>query len=162
MKQPPKILPLLCSLGVSFIPIPAYSQTCTINNTSKGSLILFNPSQLLANAQTGEPGNINITCSAGTTLTITNVTNNGTPSPIDDVVDGVFAAIRSGNNTIVRGEISPSKKISPAHPPGRGVIQTVPIINKDYAIDLAVFRNAPQLLPPGSYAYRVEILLTPQ
>ena len=163
MKKPPKIFPLIFGVGVTFIAIPAYSQACTVNNTSNGSLTLSNPSQLVANDQVGTPGNLNITCSAGTTFTITNVINNGTPSAINNLVDGVFAAIRSGNNIIARGEISPSGNINPAHPPGtNSVIQTAPIIDQEYAIDLSVFITAPQLLPAGSYAYRVNILLTPQ
>ncbi|TAE60148.1 MAG: hypothetical protein EAZ87_06960 [Nostocales cyanobacterium] len=130
---------------------------------SNGSLTLSNPSQLVANEQVGIPGNLNITCSAGTTFTITNVINNGTASTINNAVDGVFASIRKGTNIIVRGEISPSGNINPAHPPGTSsLVQTAPIIDQDYAIDLSVFRTAPQLLPAGSYVYRVNILLTPQ
>ena len=163
MRKLPKILPLFCSVGVSFIAFPAYSQTCTINNMSNGLLTLSNPSQLLANEQVGTPGNINITCSAWKNFTIISVINNGTPSAINNAVDGVFAAIRSGTNIIARGEVSPSGNINPANPPGTSsVIQTAPIIDQNYAIDLSVLRTAPQLLPAGNYAYRVNILLTPQ
>lgn len=163
MKKPPKMLFLFCGFGVSFSTIPAYSQSCNINSVSNGTLTASTPFQLKADDTVGISGNINITCSAGTTFTITSVTNNGTPSAINNVVDGVFAGIRSGSNIIARGEISPSGAISPAHPPGvASVIQIAPITDKNYAVDLSVFKNPPQFLPAGTYIYRVNVLLTPQ
>jgi hypothetical protein len=163
MSKPPKILPLFCWFGISFSSLPAYGQTCVVNSVSNGVLTVSTPFQLLANNTVGTPGNINITCSAGTTFTIISVINNGTPSAINNAVDGVFAAIRSGTNIIVTGEVSPSASINPSNPPGiASVIQTAPITNKDYAIDLSIFRNPPQFLPAGTYTYRINILLTPQ
>lgn len=163
MKKPPKIPALLCFFGVSFAAMPAHSQTCVVNSVSNGALTLSTPSQLLANDSVGTPGNINITCSAGVTFTITSVTNNGTPSAINNAVDGVFVLLRSGINAIARGEVSPSGSINPSNPPGiASLIQTAPITNKDYSVDLSVFRTYSQLLPAGSYAYRVNIILTPQ
>ena len=163
MKKPLSILPLLCGIGAIFLTMPAYSQTCEVNSVSNGTLIASNFSQLLANDTVGIPGNINVSCSAGVTFTITSITNNGTPSAINNVVDGVFAAIRSGTHTIARGEVSPSASIKPSHPPGiAGLIQTAPIIDQDYAVDLSIFRTQSQFLPAGSYAYRVNILITPQ
>ncbi|WP_147337333.1 hypothetical protein [Nostoc sphaeroides] len=143
--------------------MPAYSQTCVVNSVSNGALTVSNLSQLLANDAVGTPANINVSCSAGTTFTITSVTNKGTPSAMNNVVDGVFAAIRSGSNTIARGEVSPSGSINPSNPPGiASAIQTAPIVNKDYAVDLSIFRTLSQLLPAGTYTYQVNILLTPQ
>jgi hypothetical protein len=163
MNKPPKILPLFCWFGISFSALPAYSQTCVVNSVRNGALTVSTPFKLLANNTVGTPGNINITCSASTTFTITSVSNNGTPSAINNVIDGVFAEIRSATNTVVKGEVSPSTSINPSNPPGiASVIQTAPITNKDYAVDLSIFRNPPQFLPAGSYAYRINILLTPQ
>jgi hypothetical protein len=162
IRKPFKLLFLLW--GLSLVANPAYSEeTCTVNSFSNGTLSVATQSELLSNETVGQPGKINLTCSAGTTFTITAITNNGTLPVIHDLVDGVFAAIRNGSNTIIRAEISPSGKV-PLNNPLNIVssIQTGPVTNQDYFIDLSIFKNPPQWLPAGTYSYRVNILLTPQ
>ncbi|MCC5628163.1 hypothetical protein LC613_08530 [Nostoc sphaeroides CHAB 2801] len=142
--------------------------TCTINSTTNGTLALVNARNLLADATNGTPANLNVSCNAGTTFTITSVANNGTAlsgsATYAANIAGVFTSVRDGATTVANGNVSPNGLASIAgNPPGvAGALQVGPITNKNYAVDMSVFNIGSTALPIGNYNVRVNVALTPQ
>ena len=142
--------------------------TCIINSVTNGTLALANARTILADATTGVSGKLNVSCSGGTTFTITSVADNGTAlsgaATYANTVDGAFASVRDGATGVAQGQVSPTGGAAIFTPINTaGPLQAGPINNIDYSIDLSVFTvGETSVLPKGVYNVRVNVALAPQ
>jgi hypothetical protein len=111
------------------------------------------------------PAVLNITNTTGITLSITNITDNGTvlyDSKTYNDIDLINAKVTDGDNLLIQSEISPSGQSTPAYPLNvASAVQAAVSSGKDYPIYLNI-TNISGLLPQGIYKIRVNVLITPQ
>jgi hypothetical protein len=134
--------------------------TCTINSVTNGNLnlISFNggTNNTLA-AWTvqgiGTPGRINVSCNAGTTFTINSITNNGTDPAVFSNLTFLNAALYNppSENQVANYLSNPTS-----------LVQSGPIVNQDYTLDLHAQYATGQSFPVGNYGFRVNVSLAPQ
>jgi len=142
----------------------AIGPACIINSVTNGILGPVNSGTLAAGIGAGTPGKINVTCTNGTTFTITSINNNGsvlTNGTYNTGVSLVTAQIEDGPNFVVSAEVSPDGAFSMQNIGVAGPIQNGVIDGKDYELKLNLFRTLVPL-SSGFYKVRVGVALTPQ
>lgn len=141
--------------------IPA---TCTINSTTPGILDKINANQYVADgfspANTGGVGTagiINLSCNAGTTFTVTSVSDNGGTVNFSTAT-GTNAASDKG---VTIRDAATGTTVSATTINTAGSVIPGPISNKNYAVQLNLFKTG-TAFPVGTYNVRAVITLAPQ
>lgn len=139
---------------------------CIINSTENGRL---EKNLSGTSLNTILPGNINVSCTDGTTFTITSITDNGTvlsTGTYTENIDFITARVLDGGIPVVNGDLSPNGVGSNfiINPIGTvSELQLGPITDKDYAVELAVTNTFSGIaLNSGYYKIRVNVALAPQ
>ncbi|MTJ12173.1 hypothetical protein FJR11_06100 [Anabaena sp. UHCC 0187] len=150
---------------------------CIINSVTNGTLVPVGTQILAANSAFGTPGNINVTCTNGTTFTITGITDNGSSLTTGTYATGIslIAAqildVGAGGTdplgnpmdlTVAIAQVSPDGNNGIGFPVGvAGPLQAAAITNKNYPVNLNLTKNGVNL-SSGFYKVRVGVALTPQ
>jgi hypothetical protein len=106
---------------------------------------------------TGSAAIINVSCNAGTTFTITSVSDNGGTVNLSNVT-GTTAAPNRG--VIIR-DANTATQVSANAINSPGSVITGPISSKNYAVQLNLFKSGSPL-PVGTYNIRSVVTLAPQ
>ncbi|MBE9235786.1 hypothetical protein IQ227_06980 [Anabaena aphanizomenioides LEGE 00250] len=138
--------------------------TCAINSITNGTLAKINDNQYVADgfspgntSGTGSAAIINVSCNAGTTFTITSVSDNG--GSVNLSAASGTATSQDGGVTI--RDAATGTKVSGDALNSPGSVIAGPISAKDYAVQLNLFRSDSPL-PVGTYNIRSLVTLTPQ
>jgi hypothetical protein len=138
--------------------------TCTVISANPGTLAMVSDSQYTAYNYPGDSigvgvaGNIKINCNAGTTFTVTSVSDNGGTVNFSNA-DGTNVATDKG---VTIRDATTKAIVSSTTLGAAGPVITGPLTSKNYAVQLNLFTLSSQPLPVGNYKVRAVVTLAPQ
>ena len=124
---------------------------CTINSTQNGTLSLIDDYSI---SSQGNPGNLNISCTGETVITIDNITDISSEHPIERA----SVIVSDSSSQVVTADTQ-----SNPPPQASGLLPNL-ITNQIYTVEVTL-RNSSSysssLIPAGNYSYSVGITLGP-
>lgn len=146
---------------------------CQINSVTPGKLEQANKRTLLADARTGSPAIINVSCNDDVQFKITSINDDnsslnaiaGQATTFASHVDGVFATVRdkTTNSVVANGDITYGGRAAITHQLNKaGATVLGPIRNKDFAVDMSIFKVGDSSeLVPGRYSVKLGVNINP-
>ena len=142
-----RILSLGIILVSSLIIAKKAEGACTINSTQNGTLSLIDDYSI---SSQGNPGNLNISCTGETVITIDSIIDVSSEHPIDRA----SVIVSDSSSQVVTADTQ-----SNPPPQASGLLPNL-ITNQIYTVELTL-RNSSSLISAGNYSYSIGIMLGP-